>query len=192
MVTVGACGGDGDRPHVGGLRLQEQYAEWGVTVCKDVVAWLDAVNIGASTLPRQAGPDPAADRDAFVRFFTEAGQETDRLATRLRSYGDPDLAGGGETATPFREAVARVRGVFGDGRAEAEAAPVADPAAFQATVDRLQGRIDEGAQALRVAYAELEKNGPNRLRQLFGQRDECIPIYQDSPEGPVAVPPYTR
>ena len=192
IATAGACGGDGDRPHVGGLRLKAQHAEWGITVCKDVVAWLKTVNTGASDLPRQAGADPAADQAAFVQFFTEAGQATDKLASRLRTHGDPDLPGGKDTAAEFRAAVAKVRTVLGDARTEAVGAPVADAAAFQAAIDGLQARIDEGAQTLRLAYAHMEKNGPARLRQLFGQRDECIPIYQDSPTGPIAVPPYTR
>lgn len=201
LALLAGCGGDGGEKakveaeefeHLGGLNLVTQYAEWGIVVCRDVAGWLDDVNAEAAPLPRQAGADRPADQAAFVTFFTHLTGRTDRLLARVRGYGAPHLPGGEATAAPFRAEITRARAVFAAGRDEATAAPVADPTAFQQAVDRLQARIDEGAGIVRGAYAHMEKQGPLRLRQLFGQRDECIPIFQDSPAGPVAVPPHAR
>ncbi len=144
---------------------------------EQTVAWTDTV-CGALTPVAESMADPpefdlgapAATRQAYVSYVTEAQAAVDRALEGVSAAGPAPVDDGGQVTEEVRSDLTELRDDLGDARTQLEQADPADPSAIGRSVvaaGNLVGALGNRAQALSAL------DGNPRLDAAFEQAQSC-------------------
>lgn len=140
----------------------------------EAVAWAEemcsSIKDDVAALPTQPQIDqssPQAIKDSLVSFLDEMGTGFGNIATKLESAGTPPVDQGEEAVQAFLTQITSIQDAVNSAKTKVEAAPVDDPAAFQAAIGAVGedlsaiGELDTAAsfedyEAFKAAYDEAE------------------------------------
>jgi hypothetical protein len=105
----------------------------------DATAWADKVCTGLkddiaalTTTPKIDQSNPQAAKDGLVAYLSKLGTSLDGMASAVSDAGTPPVDGGEEAVNKFLDQISAAKDSVTSAKSKIEAAPVNDPAAFQA------------------------------------------------------------
>jgi hypothetical protein len=142
----------------------------------DAVAWADKVcsgikdDIAALTqTPDLDSSDPQAAKDGLIAYFGTLETSLDGMASAVQDAGAPPVDGGDEAVKTFVDQISTAKDAVTSAKGKIEAAPVTDPAAFQAAA--------AGAMSDLAALGELDPttalSANKELSAAYDKAPEC-------------------
>ena len=108
---------------------------------EEAVAWADELCTSIqddvaklTTEPELDQSSPQAIKDSLVTYLDSMGTTFDSIATKFEDAGTPPVADGEEAVTAFTDQLTTAKDAVASAKTKIEAAPVDDPAGFQAAV----------------------------------------------------------
>jgi hypothetical protein len=167
-LTLMGCGADPAPPAAPATPVvpAEQTVQWTDEVCGALVP----VAENLADPPEFDLTAPAATREAYLSYLTQAQAAADRALESVAAAGPAPVDGGEQVAADVREDITELRDDLVDARTQLEQAGGDDPAAIGRSVvaaGNVVGALGNNAQALSAL------DGDPRLDAAFTQAASC-------------------
>ncbi|HEX6353391.1 hypothetical protein [Actinophytocola sp.] len=140
----------------------------------EAVAWADEVCSGIkdevsalTTTPELDQSNPQAAKDGLVTYLGTLETSLDGMASAVEGAGTPPVDGGDEAVKSFIDQIGTAKESVTSAKSKIEAAPVDDPAAFQA--------------AAAAAVQDLQALSSMDPTSAFSDNEELNAAYNDAP-----------
>lgn len=146
--------------------VSEQTVQWTDSVCGALVPVTESL----ASPPGFDLTAPAATRDAYLAYLTQAQTATDQALENLAAAGPAPVDDGEQVTEEVRSDVTELRDDLADARTQLEQADADNPAAIGASVvaaGNIVGAVANSAQALSAL------DGNPRLDAAFEQAESC-------------------
>jgi hypothetical protein len=145
----------------------------------DAVAWADKVCSGikddiaaVADTPEIDQTNPQAAKDGLVAYLGTLTTSLDGMASAVNDAGTPPVDGGEAAVKDFLDQISSAKESVASAKSKIEAAPVSDPAAFQAAV--------AGATSDLGALGDLDPTGSfsdnKELEEAYNKAESCKEI----------------
>lgn len=146
--------------------VSEQTVQWTDSVCGALVPVTESL----ASPPEFDLTAPAATRDAYLTYLTQAQAATDQALENIAAAGPAPVDGGEQVTEEVRSDVTELRDDLADARSQLEQAGADDPAAIGRSVvaaGNVVGAVANNTQALSAL------DGNPRLDAAFDQAESC-------------------
>lgn len=108
----------------------EEAVAWADEMCTSIKD--DVANL--TNTPELDQSSPQGLKDSLVTYLDTMASTFDSITTKMQAAGTPPVEGGEEAVTAFTDQLTTAKDAVASAKTKIEAAPVDDPAAFQAAV----------------------------------------------------------
>jgi hypothetical protein len=146
--------------------VSQQTVQWTDSVCSALVPVTESL----ASPPGFDLTAPAATRDAYLAYLTQAQTATDQALESITAAGAAPVDGGEQVTEEVRSDVTELRDDLADARTQLEQADADNPAAIGRSVvaaGNIVGAVGNSAQALSAL------DGNPRLDAAFEQAESC-------------------
>lgn len=172
----GDNGGDGGSAGTSGASETTASSEAAGGGAEDAVAWADQVcssikdDIAAlTTQPDLDLSNAQAAKDGVLAYLGQLETSLDGMASAVADAGTPPVDGGEDAVKGFTDSIATAKGAVSSAKTKIDAAPVNDPAGFQAAF----GAAQEDLSKLGDLDPTTSLNANDELKKAYNEAPSC-------------------